>query len=92
MVCCLCVGISFGVVPHHMLDHGVTLAWHTRPHKLGSQIRELTCEALQAYFRRGSGANVGIFFGIDIWYISPLYITLRFDTCMEHLNICRMHC
>ena len=38
-----------------------------------------------------SGANVGIFLGINIWSISPLYITFRFDTCMEHLNICRMH-
>ena len=37
------------------------------------------------------GANVGIFLGIDLWVISPLYITFRFDTCMEHLNTCRMH-
>ena len=33
------------------------------------------------------GANVVIFFGMDLWSISPLYITFRFDTCMEHLNI-----
>ena len=39
----------------------------------------------------GLGANVGIFLDIDLWSVSPLYITLRFDTCMEHLIICRMH-
>ena len=39
----------------------------------------------------GFGANDVIFLGMDLWYIKPLYITLRFDTCMEHLNICRMH-
>ena len=37
------------------------------------------------------GANDGIFLGMDLWSLSPLYITFRFDTCMEHLNICRMH-
>ena len=79
------------VAPHHMPDHVVTLAWHTRPHKIRSQIRELTCEAWHVYIRRGLGANVGIFLGMDIWPISPLYITLRFDTHMEHLNTCRMH-
>ena len=57
-----------------MPDHMVTLAWHTRPHKIRSQIRELTCEAWHAYFRRGLGANVGIFLGMDLWSISPLYI------------------
>ena len=31
------------------------------------------------------------YLGMDLWSISPLYITFRFDTCMEHLNICRMH-
>ena len=91
MVCCLYVGICFGVVPHHMPDHVVTLAWHTRPHKFRSQIRELTSEAWYVYIRRGLGANVGIFLGMDLWSISPLYITFRFDTCMEHVNICRMH-
>ena len=91
MVCCLYVGICFGVVPHHMPDHVVTLVWHTRPHKIRSQIQELTCEALHVYIRRGLGANVEIFLGMDLWSISPLYITLRFDTCMEHLSICRMH-
>ena len=70
---------------------GVTLAWHTRRHKIRSQIRELTCEAWHVYIRRGLEANVGIFLGMDCWSISPLYITFRFDTCMEHLNICRMH-
>ena len=77
--------------PHHMPDHGVTLAWHTRPHKIRSQIRELTCEVWHVYNWRGLGANVGIFLGIHLWYISPLYITFRFDTCMEHLIICHMH-
>ena len=91
MVCCLFVGICFGVVPHHMLDHVVTLAWHTRPHKIRSPIRELTCEAWHVYIRRGSGANVGIFLGMNLWYISSLYMTGRFDTCMEHLNTYRMH-
>ena len=38
----------------------------------------------------GLGANVGIFLGMDLWGISPLYITIRIDTCMEHLNTCRM--
>ena len=90
MVCCLYVGICFGVAPHHMPDHVVTLVWHTGPHKT-SGIRELTCEAWNVYVRRGLGANVRIFFGIDLWSISPLYITLQFDTCMEHLNTCRMH-
>ena len=70
-----------------MPDHMVTLAWHTRPHKIRSQIHELTCEAC----RRGFGANDGIFLGMDLWSISPLYITFRFDTCMEHLDICLMH-
>ena len=41
--------------------------------------------------RRGFGANDGIFLGMDLWSISPLYTTFRFDTCIEHLNICRMH-
>ena len=91
MVCCLYVGTCFGVAPHHMPDHVVTLAWHTRPHKIRSQILELTCEAWHVYIRRGLGANVVIFLGMDLWSISPLYITFRFDTCMEHLNICRIH-
>ena len=91
MVCCLGFGICFGVAPHHMTDHVVTLAWHTRPQQIRSQIRELTCEAWHVYIRRGLGANFGIFFGIDFWSISPLYITFRFDTCMEHLNIYHMH-
>ena len=34
MVCCLYVGIYFGVAPHHMPDHVVTLARHTRPHNI----------------------------------------------------------
>ena len=55
------------------------------------QIRELTCEAWHVYIRRGLGVNDGIFLGMDFWSISSLYITFRFDTCMEHLNICRMH-
>ena len=91
MVCCLNVGICFSVAPHHMPDHVVTLAWHTRPYKSRSQDRELTCEAGHVDIRRGLGANVLIFLGMDIWSISPLYITFRFDTCMEHLSICRMH-
>ena len=36
-------------------------------------------------------ANDGIFLGMDLWLITPLYFTFQFDTCMEHLNICRMH-
>ena len=91
MVCCLYVGICFGVVPHHTPDHVVTLAWHTRPHKIGSQTHELTCEAWHVHNRRSFGANDGIFLGMDIWSISPLHITLRFDTYMEHMNICHMH-
>ena len=91
MVCCLYVGICFGVALHHMPDHVVTLAWHTRPHKIRSQIRELNCEAWHVYIRRGLEANVGIFLGMDLRSISPLYITFRYDTCMEYLNICRMH-
>ena len=59
--------------------------------KLDLKIHELTCEACHVHNRRGFGANDGIFLGKDIWSISPLYITFRFDTCMEHLNICRMH-
>ena len=69
----------------------VTLAWHTRPHKIRSQTHELTCEACHVHNRKSLGANVGIFLGMDLWSISPLYITLRFDTCMEHFNICGMH-
>ena len=91
MVCCLNVGIYFRVVPHHMPDHMVTLAWHTRRHKIRSQIHELTCEACHVHNRRGFGANDGIFLGMGLWSILPLYTTFRFDTCMEHLNICRMH-
>ena len=91
MVCCLYVGICFGVAPHHMPDHVVTLAWHTRPHKMSTQIQEWTREAWHVSIRRALGANVGIFLVMDLWSISPLYITFRFDTCMEHLNICRMH-
>ena len=72
MVYCLYVAIRFGVVPHYMPDHLVTLAWHTRPHKFRSQIRELTCEAWHVYIRRGLGANVKIFLGMDFWSISPL--------------------
>ena len=91
MVRCLYVGICLGVAPHHMPDHVVTLAWHTRPHKITSQIREFTCEAWHVYIWMGLGANAGLFLGIDPWSISPLYLTFRFDTCMEHLNICRMN-
>ena len=91
MVCCLNVGICFGVAPHHMPEHVVILACHTRPHKIRSQIRELTCEAWHVYIRRGLEANDGIFLGMDLWYISPLYFTFRFDTCMELLNTCPMH-
>ena len=91
MLCCLSVGICFGVAPHHMPDHVVTLAWHTRPHKIGSLIRELTCEAWHVYIWRSSGTKIGIFLGIYVWPISPLYITSRFVTCMEHFNTCRMH-
>ena len=82
MVCCLYVGICFGVAPHHMLDQVVTLAWHTRPH---------TCEAWHVYIRMALGGNVGILLGMDLWSTSPLYLTLRFDTCMERSNTCRMH-
>ena len=56
-----------------------------------SQIHELTCEAWHVSIRRDSRANVGIFLGMDVSCISPLYTTFRFDTCMEHLNICRLH-
>ena len=91
MVCCLYVGICFGVAPHHMPDHGVTLAWDMRPHKIRSQIRELTGEAWHVYIGGDLGANVRIFLGMDFWFISPLYITLRFDTRLKHLNTCRMH-
>ena len=91
MVCCLYVGICFGVAPHHMPYHVVTLAWHTRPHKIRSQTLELTCEACHEHNRRDFGANDGIFLGIDLRSISPMYTTFRFDTCLEHLNICRMH-
>ena len=91
MVCCLHVRICLGVAPHNMPNHVVTWAWRTRPHKIRSQIRELTCEAWHVYIWRGLGANVVIFLGINIWSILRLYITLRFDKCMEHLNICRMH-
>ena len=91
MVCCLYVDICFGVAPHHMSDHVVTLAWHTRPHKVRSQICGLTCEAWHVYIRRGLGANSGIFLGMDSWSISPLYVTFGFDTCMGHFNTCGMH-
>ena len=91
MVCYSYVGTYFGVAAHHMPDYVVTLAWHTRPHKIRSQIHELTCEAWHVYLRKGLGANIGIFLGMDLLSISPLYLTFRFDTCMEHLNICRMH-
>ena len=91
MVCSLYVGICFGVAPRHMFDDVVALAWHTRPHKIRSQIRELTCEAWHVYIWRGLGANVGIFLGMDLWSISPLCINFRFDTYTEHLNICCMH-
>ena len=87
MVCCLYVGICFGVALHHMPDHVVTLA----PQKIRSPIHELNCEAWHVYIRRGLGANVEIFLGMDLWSISPMYITFRFDPCMEHLNSCRMH-
>ena len=70
-----------------MPDHMVTLAWHTRPHKIRSQIHELTCEACHVHNRRGFGANDGIFLGMDLWSISPLYITFRFDTFLRaHLD------
>ena len=91
MLCCSYVGICFGVAPHHTPNHVVTLAWHTRPHKIRSRLCELTCEAWHVYMRRGLGVNGGILLDIELWSISPLYITFRFDTCMEHLNTCRMH-
>ena len=52
---------------------------------------ELTGETWRVYIRRGLGANVGIFLDMDLWSILPWYNTFRFDTCMEHLNICHMH-
>ena len=82
MVCCLYVGICFSVAPHHMRDHVVTLAWHMRPHKIRSQIHELTDEAWHVHIRRGLRANIGIFLGMEFWSIAPLYITFPFDTCM----------
>ena len=91
MVCCFFVGICFGVAPHHMPDHVVTLAWHTRPHKIRSQICGFTCETWHVYIWRGLGANVGIFLGMDLSSMTALYITFRFDTSMEHLNTCRTH-
>ena len=91
MVCCLYVGICFGVVPLHMPDRVVTWAWHTRPHKIRSQTHELICEACHVHNRRGFGAKNQIFLGMDLWSISPLYITFRFVIYMEHLDICRMH-
>ena len=91
MVCCLSVGRCFGVVPHHTPDHMVTLAWRTRPHNIRTQIHELTCEACHVHNPKGFGANDGIFLGIDLWSISTLYITFRFDICMEHLDIYQMH-
>ena len=91
MVCCLYVGKSFSVVPHHMLDQVVTLAWHTRPQKIRSQTHELTCEACHVHNWRGFGVNEGVLLGIDLWSIWAWYTTFRFDTCMEHFNICRMH-
>ena len=91
MVCCLYVGICFGVLLHHMPDHMVTLAWHTRPHKIRSQIHEFTCEAWHVYIRKGFGANDVISLGMDLWSISSSCITFRFDTCMEDMNICHMH-
>ena len=82
MVCCLYVGICLGVAPHHMLDHVVTLAWHTRPHKIRSQIRELTCEAWHVYIQRGLGANVGIFLGKELL----VYITLVYYPPVSHMH------
>ena len=65
-----------------MPDHVVTLAWHTRPHKIRSQIRELTCEAWHVYIRRGLGANVGIFLGKE-----PLvYIILVYYFPVRHMH------
>ena len=91
MVFYLYVGICFGVAPHHMPDHVVTLAWHTRPHKIRSEIHELTCEACHVQNWRGFGGNDEIFLGMIVSSRKPLYATSRFDTCMEHLDICRMH-
>ena len=66
----------------------VTLAWHTRLHKIRSQTHGLTCEACHVHNQRGFRANDGTFLGMNLWSMSPLYTTLRFDTCMEHLDIC----
>ena len=74
MVCCLYVGKCFGVASHHMPDHVVTLAWRMRPHKITSQIHELSCEAWHVYIRRSLGANVGIFLGMNrLVYITLVY-------------------
>ena len=51
----------------------------------------LTCEACHLHNWRGFGGNDGIILGMDLSSISPLYTTSLFDTCMEHLDICRMH-
>ena len=40
---------------------------------------------------KGFGANDGIFLGMDLWSISPLFIPRWFDKCMEYLKICRVH-
>ena len=91
MVCCSYVGICFGVEHHHMPDRVLHLAWRPKDYKIRSQIHELTCEACHVHNQRSFGANDGIFLGMEVWSVSPLYIISRFDICMEHLDICRMH-
>ena len=51
----------------------------------------LCAQLVGVHIWRGLGGNDGKFLGIDLWSISPSYTTFRFDTCMEHLDICRMH-
>ena len=88
MVCCLDVGRCFGVAPHHVPDHVVTLAWHTRHHKIRSQIHELTCEAWHVYIWKGFGSQCWDILGHgSLVYITLVYYFLvgRMHGAFEHL-------
>ena len=59
MVCCLYVGICFGVEEHIMPDLMLALAWRMGLYKMRTQNRDFTCEVCHSQNRRGLGANDG---------------------------------
>ena len=83
MVCCLYVGICFGVEHHHMPDHVLHLASSTKDHKNWSQDNGLTWAVRGAHIRKGFPGYSGMYMGIGLWSPSSMKTRLRFHACFE---------